>query len=109
MLEGSCSGREIVSNDDFCGQQSEVSFDAEEGEEFKIRVLGFNGAFGDFNLRISCRGTSDSDSDDDSDVSPTPTPTRRPSNDDDDDSASSTMTVNVVMLMGLVVLFGVLV
>ncbi len=41
-------------NDDACGFQSEVKFSARKGEEFLIRIGGFNGAQGSGILTLSC-------------------------------------------------------
>jgi len=53
-----CPGTQpIACNDDFCGtqqRQSQVSFAADSGNDYMIRIGGFNGATGTGNLTITC-------------------------------------------------------
>ena len=131
----SCEGTEIAydGNDPDCSfdrQFSTVNLSLVEGEEYKIQVRGNDDddEYGDFGLSIIlqyCTPPSPTPSPPPSPTpspppSPTPSPTTSPSSspttsptptprsDDDSDSASGKMTVNLVVLIGLVVLFGVL-
>jgi hypothetical protein len=54
VYDGSCAGAEIVCNDNFCGNRSQVSFAATAGSTYIIRVGGFNGVQGNGKLTISC-------------------------------------------------------
>ena len=55
VYTGSCAGLSCVGgNDDFCGLQSQVTFSATAGTEYKILVHGFGSATGSFNLAVSC-------------------------------------------------------
>lgn len=55
VYEGTtCWGPEIACNDDACGLQSSVTFDALTGETFLIEVGGYSAATGDGDITISC-------------------------------------------------------
>jgi len=47
-------GSEIALNDDFCGLQSEVTFESDGVSEYIIMVEGFGSGSGDFSLAITC-------------------------------------------------------
>lgn len=50
-----CSlGTEIISNNDFCGAQSELTFLSDGSSTYYIMVEGAGNASGDFSLEISC-------------------------------------------------------
>jgi hypothetical protein len=54
---GSCptgSGQLLVCNDDSCGLRSQVSFHAVQGQQYRIRIGGYNGARGSGNMVIAC-------------------------------------------------------
>jgi len=59
VFQGGCDGVSCLScvafNDDGydCGEKSMVSFDTKAGSEYYIRVHGFGGATGDFELVLS--------------------------------------------------------
>lgn len=75
-------------NDDFCGLQSQVTFEGEAGVEYKIRVSGYNGRTGDFVLTLNGPEAEPIRVNDDNGngipdecdqvVTPTPTPTPTP-------------------------------
>ncbi len=48
-----CGGNEIACNDDFCGIQSELQFNAQFGQNYYIRVAGFDILEGAYQLYIS--------------------------------------------------------
>ena len=56
-----CGGTEIATNDDFCGVQSELSFDSDGTSTYYIMVEGSDANSGNFSLEVSCLllGTSD--------------------------------------------------
>jgi len=47
-------GSEIVLNDDFCGLQSQVTFESDGVSEYIILVEGFGSGSGNFSLAITC-------------------------------------------------------
>ncbi|MCH8242526.1 MAG: hypothetical protein IH897_07940, partial [Planctomycetes bacterium] len=49
-----CGGTELACSDDFCGLQSRVDWPVTAGTPYFVRVAGFGGATGDFELQISC-------------------------------------------------------
>ncbi|OZV66585.1 T9SS type A sorting domain-containing protein, partial [Winogradskyella aurantia] len=49
-----CGGTEVVSNDDFCGTQSETTFVSDGTSTYYIMVEGFSSSDGDFDLAVSC-------------------------------------------------------
>jgi hypothetical protein len=49
---------QIVCNDDSCGLSSQVAFAAASGTQYLIRVSGFNGAAGTFELSVGPGGTA---------------------------------------------------
>ena len=49
-----CDGNLIESNDDFCGVQSELSFDSDGTSTYTIMVEGYGANTGNFNLVVSC-------------------------------------------------------
>lgn len=53
-----CGGTEVTSNDDSCGLQSEVSWASDGVTTYLIRVEGFNGASGDYELSFLCDSES---------------------------------------------------
>ena len=56
-----CSGTEIAQNDDFCGDQSQVTFESDGTSTYYIMVEGKGSATGDFSATVSCEdvlGTS---------------------------------------------------
>ncbi|MFN8698658.1 MAG: T9SS type A sorting domain-containing protein, partial [Flavobacteriales bacterium] len=55
IYTGSCGTLTCVAgNDDACGLQSEVSFNAFAGDDYYIMVHGFGGSTGTFTLNITC-------------------------------------------------------
>jgi hypothetical protein len=48
------SGQLIACNDDSCGLRSEISFAAVQGQSYRIRIGGYNGARGSGTMNISC-------------------------------------------------------
>jgi hypothetical protein len=50
------SGNQIACNDDFCGLQSRVSWNATAGTQYIIRVAGFSQSAGNFTLTTACSG-----------------------------------------------------
>lgn len=55
VYSGSCGSLVCVgSNDDFCGSQSQVVFNATVGTDYYILVSGFGSATGAFTMSISC-------------------------------------------------------
>jgi beta propeller repeat protein len=48
-----CDGTEIECNDDFCDLQSELTVKVKVGQEYYIRVAGYDGATGDYTLLIT--------------------------------------------------------
>ncbi len=54
VYEDCTLANEIVSNDDSCGLQSEVSFYADGTSTYYIAVDGFGGASGAFDLAVTC-------------------------------------------------------
>lgn len=55
VFTGSCGALSCVDgNDDSCGLQSEVTFNAVTGEEYQFMVHGFGAASGDFELAVDC-------------------------------------------------------
>ena len=56
-------GSMIEYNDDFCGQQSEVTFDVTAGNQYLIEVGGYGSATGQGVLSISCVGLAPEGSD----------------------------------------------
>ncbi len=60
VFDGFCpefGGPQIACNDNFCGQQSELVFQATNFNGYLIRVAGVNATTGDFTLSISCPPT----------------------------------------------------
>jgi hypothetical protein len=52
---GGCGGAELACNDDACpGLLSELTMPVEFGNEYLIRVAGFGGQTGNYNLNIDC-------------------------------------------------------
>ncbi|MBC7772919.1 MAG: hypothetical protein H7210_10525 [Pyrinomonadaceae bacterium] len=51
-----CGGPQIVCLDDFCGLQTEVSFAVVAGEDYLIRMAGFNGAANAASFSVSMLG-----------------------------------------------------
>ena len=49
-------GNELSCNDDTCGLQSEVEFNATDGGEYLVRVAGYRGATGNYTLEVSSGG-----------------------------------------------------
>ncbi|MFC0604522.1 T9SS type A sorting domain-containing protein [Winogradskyella pulchriflava] len=49
-----CDGTEVTANDDFCGLQSEVSWLSDGVTTYLIRVEGFDGETGDYELSFLC-------------------------------------------------------
>jgi hypothetical protein len=49
----SCGGSELACNDDFCGVQSEVTLNVQSGVTYFVRVAGFEGATGNYNLLVT--------------------------------------------------------
>jgi len=49
-----CGGTELISNDDFCGLQSEVEWVADGSSTYYIMVEGFNTATGNFSMAVTC-------------------------------------------------------
>ena len=45
---------EIIANDDFCGEQSELTFESDGSSTYYIMVEGAGAASGVFSLEISC-------------------------------------------------------
>jgi hypothetical protein len=59
-VHSGCPGtadNQVNCNDDFCSFQSRVQFSAEPGQEFLIRVAGWQGATGPFTLALSATDT----------------------------------------------------
>jgi len=56
----SAPGEVLICNDDFCGAQSEVTFEVSEGRNYLIRIGGRNGATGSGTLTVDCAGGSGS-------------------------------------------------
>ncbi|MEN0004152.1 MAG: lamin tail domain-containing protein [Bacteroidota bacterium] len=55
VYSGSCNELVCVAdNDDFCDEQSQVTFDAMAGTTYYIYVHGFETQTGDFNLEVTC-------------------------------------------------------
>ncbi|HEG42665.1 MAG TPA: hypothetical protein ENH94_01305 [Phycisphaerales bacterium] len=48
-----CWGTQLSCNDNFCGTQSQVTFTAAAGQEYLIRVAGYNGQTGNYTLLIN--------------------------------------------------------
>jgi len=48
-----CDGTELACNDDSCEKQSELSISLTEGQEYLIRIAGYDGAMGNYSLDIS--------------------------------------------------------
>jgi hypothetical protein len=49
-----CDGAEIVNNDDSCGLQSEVAFEADGTSTYYIMVEGFGSNSGNYSMAITC-------------------------------------------------------
>jgi hypothetical protein len=49
-----CGGAQVISNDDACGLQSELTFTSDGTSTYYIAVEGFGGATGAFSLAVSC-------------------------------------------------------
>ncbi len=47
-----CGGAELACNDDYCAQSSYLSIHVRAGESYYIRVAGYNGDEGNFNLTV---------------------------------------------------------
>jgi hypothetical protein len=54
IQEPGCSGVEVACNEDACGWQSHVTTRVAAGEQLLIRVAGWNGETGPFELHVSC-------------------------------------------------------
>ncbi|EDM43243.1 CHU large protein; uncharacterized, partial [unidentified eubacterium SCB49] len=54
-----CDGNEIAVNDDFCGLQSEVSFEADGTSTYYILIGSFGTAAGNYSLVLTCDAPSD--------------------------------------------------
>jgi hypothetical protein len=50
--------RMIACNDDSCGRQSEIAFEAVSGQQYLIEVGGFGSETGDGKISVSCEGTA---------------------------------------------------
>lgn len=73
VFSGSCGALVCVTgNDDFCGLQSQVTFNATDGVEYYILVTGFGAATGNFTLNVT--GACGA-------VGPPPPPPNPPAND----------------------------
>lgn len=60
VYDGGCGALNcVVGNDDTCGLQSEVVWAANAGERYEIRVSGFGGAEGNFDLAVNCEALCD--------------------------------------------------
>jgi hypothetical protein len=58
-IHNGCPGtdlNQVACNDDFCGLQSQVAFAATAGTNYRIRIAGFDGAQGTFQLSVQCNG-----------------------------------------------------
>ena len=58
---GGCNpslSRLIECNDDFCGRQSEITFDVTTGQQYLIEVGGFGDSKGQGMISVSCAGTA---------------------------------------------------
>ncbi|MBI1850576.1 MAG: hypothetical protein HYR85_09560 [Planctomycetes bacterium] len=56
-IHNGCPGtdlNQVACNDDFCGLQSQVTFAANGGTNYRIRIAGFDGAVGTFTLAVQC-------------------------------------------------------
>jgi hypothetical protein len=53
-----CFGPELACNDDIpsCSPQSQITWQAEQGHMYLIRVSGWSGAVGNFELIVACGG-----------------------------------------------------
>jgi hypothetical protein len=81
VFSGSCGALVCVTgNDDFCGLQSQVTFNATDGVEYYILVTGFGAATGNFTLTVT--GACGA-------VGPPPPPPNPPAN----DSCSNNITL----------------
>lgn len=49
----SCGGTELACNDDFCGVQSEITMSVLSGTTYLVRVAGFEGTTGDYDLLVT--------------------------------------------------------
>jgi len=49
-----CGGTEIAINDNFCGLQSELTFESDGTSTYYIMIEGFDENSGNFSLRVSC-------------------------------------------------------
>ena len=49
-----CGGTEVATNDDFCGLQSQVSFEADGTSTYYIMVEAFGTGSGNFSMAITC-------------------------------------------------------
>ena len=55
VFDGMCGALNALDcNDDSCGLQSSVTVASTTGQMFFVRVAGFNDAFGDFELNVTC-------------------------------------------------------
>ena len=54
-----CDGMEIAFNDDFCGAQSEVTFEANGMSTYYIMVEGFSNSSGNYSMAITCEPAVD--------------------------------------------------
>jgi len=48
------NSNQLACNDDACDLQSTIAYEVAAGEAYFIRVAGYNGASGDFNIELSC-------------------------------------------------------
>jgi hypothetical protein len=53
IYSGSCPGGQLACNDNFCGAQSSLTGTITPGTTLLIRVSGYNGATGNYVLRIT--------------------------------------------------------
>jgi hypothetical protein len=53
----SCGGAVVADNDDSCGLQSEATFISDGVGDYLIRIQGFNGATGAYDINVSCLST----------------------------------------------------